>query len=101
MSAHLIDIDDAEGQVVDRNYYCSDACAQTDENYKGWNGCHEIYSPELCGNCSKGLVWYNEDEKTWQVAFQPIKHEHDGYWSLFGTYNCYSCGVYCESEEEE
>lgn len=97
MSAHLIDIDDKEGQVVDRNYYCSDRCAQTDEKYNGWNGCHEIYSYEVCGNCAKELVWYDEEEKTFKVGELTIQGEHSGYMSLFGTWNCYTCGVYCDT----
>jgi hypothetical protein len=101
MSAHLIDIDDKDGQVVDRNYYCSDTCAKTDEKYNGWNGCHEIFTWEICENCSKELVWYDEDEKTYKIGSLEIAGEHAGYWSLWGTYLCYSCGAYCETLDED
>jgi hypothetical protein len=101
MSAHLIDIDDKDGQVVDRNYYCSDTCAKTDEKYNGWNGCHEIFTWEICENCSKELVWYDEEEKTYKIGSLAIGGEHAGYWSLWGTYLCYSCGAYCETLDED
>lgn len=51
MSSHFVDIEDKDGQVVDRVYYCSDACAQFNPNYAGWNGCHEIETDEVCGEC--------------------------------------------------
>lgn len=101
MSAHFIDINDKNGDVIDRVYYCSDSCAQEHPDYNGWNGLLDLYSPEACDNCGKTMVWYDEEEQTWKCGALTIKGKHDGYWSLFGTYNCYECGALCDDTEDE
>jgi hypothetical protein len=60
--AHIHDIKDKQGNVVDRKYYCSDSCNTYDnqDNYKGWNGCNEICLTQYCdrkgcGNIIKGV----------------------------------------------
>ena len=42
--AHIHIIEDEKGDMVDRKVYCSDSCNTYDnqDNYQGWNGCHEI-----------------------------------------------------------
>lgn len=50
--AHLVFIEDAQGDVIDAEAYCSDYCAKTSPAYAGWNGCHQ-----LTGHCTKcGVV---------------------------------------------
>jgi hypothetical protein len=46
--ANVVTIDDARGDVVDANYYCSDECAKSDENYAGWYGCVELDFGQKC-----------------------------------------------------
>lgn len=99
---HFVDLEDKDGQVVDRHYYCSDFCASTDPEYQGWDGANELFSNECCGNCYKPLVWYDEEEKTYKVGVEAVESKHAGYWSRLGTtYHCYTCGAYCENENEE
>lgn len=52
--AHLVTIDDADGNVIDANWYCSDFCARADHSYTGWNGCHVVstdYGLITCTAC--------------------------------------------------
>lgn len=63
--AHAVIIENADGEVVDVNYYCSDYCAQDDKHYAGWNGCHEIHdSPKWCASvsCEEPLGFYSGDQ---------------------------------------
>lgn len=56
--AHLVTIDDADGNVIDARWYCSDACARADFSYAGWNGCHVVstdYGLITCGNCQASI----------------------------------------------
>jgi hypothetical protein len=48
--AHIHDIKDKQGNVVDRKYYCSDNCNIFDnkEKYSGWYGCIEISCTQEC-----------------------------------------------------
>lgn len=46
--AHIVAHADLNGDVWDQDYYCSDHCAQYDDDYAGWNGAHEI---DHCTNC--------------------------------------------------
>lgn len=99
--ASIIDIEDDKGELVERLYYCSDYHAQQNKNYAGFNGVHELHSNEYCDFCSKGLTWFDSDEQAWKVGLERIDGKHSGYYSLLGTYLCYSCGAYCEDESEE
>jgi hypothetical protein len=54
--AHFIDLEDTQGDIIDREYYCSNSCAETSPNYKGWNGCHELDTPEVCQNCEGEVI---------------------------------------------
>ena len=57
--AHIVLIENPQGDITDNHYYCSDGCAQSDPNYAGWNGCYEIHvSPEWCGECGEALGYY-------------------------------------------
>lgn len=49
--AHIVPIEDSDGEVVDVVVYCSDYCASSDANYRGWYGCQEIATNELCKDC--------------------------------------------------
>ena len=53
---HLVLIEDKNGDTVDANYYCSDFCAKADDNYNGWNGCHELERNDYCNNCCTEIV---------------------------------------------
>ena len=49
--AHIVTVNDSNGDLVDVRWYCSDFCARTDRGYAGWNGCHEnaLFFCECCG----------------------------------------------------
>jgi hypothetical protein len=98
---HFVDIDDKNGDVVDRRYYCSDSCASTDPKYQGWYGANELFSNEICEACSTQLVWYDEEEQTYKIGETELPSKHATYYTLFGTCMCYTCGALCENEEEE
>lgn len=49
--AHLVTIDDAQGNIIDAIVFCSDFCAKTHKAYAGWSGCHEIQFDEGCAFC--------------------------------------------------
>lgn len=57
---HLVIIEDAIGDAVDANIYCSDWCAQTDDAYAGWNGCHELDYTSACANCYRPIEGYTD-----------------------------------------
>ncbi len=40
--ANINMIEDEQGQIIDLEYFCSDYCAKTSDNYKGWYGCVEV-----------------------------------------------------------
>jgi len=50
-------IENEKGDIIDLEYFCSDNCAKTSDNYKGWYGCVEIEkdNQEICANtlCNK------------------------------------------------
>jgi hypothetical protein len=49
--AHIVTVNDSNGDLVDVRWYCSDFCAKTDPKYAGWNGCHEN-AMFFCENCA-------------------------------------------------
>jgi len=57
--AHIHIIEDEKGDMIDRKVYCSDSCNTYDnqDNYQGWNGCHEISFSQPCDRkgCSNTL----------------------------------------------
>jgi hypothetical protein len=53
---HGVLVEDAQGDLVDIHYYCSDWCARTDPLYNGWNGCNEIEFGEKCQNCGADIA---------------------------------------------
>jgi hypothetical protein len=53
--SHAVLIDDAHGDVVDLRAYCSDYCAQTDDEYAGWNGCIEFEHDTRCEACDGAI----------------------------------------------
>jgi hypothetical protein len=61
--AHLTYIEDASGDVVDQEVYCSDYCATFSKHYNRWNGCNEISTSEPCAKCGltvpglSGPIW--------------------------------------------
>ena len=66
--AHLHEIEDKEGDVIDRKVYCSDRCNIWDnpDNYSGWNGCIEISFTQYCdrkgcSNIVKGIEDFDEN----------------------------------------
>ena len=64
--AHVVCIEDENGDVVDHTVYCSDFCAQQDEGYDGWSGCIEISSHEDCAGCEEhvcGLDCFENPEE--------------------------------------
>jgi len=52
--ANINQIEDEKGDIIDIEYFCSDYCAKTSENYKGWYGCVEVeeHNKEKCFNNS-------------------------------------------------
>ena len=57
-SCHEVAHEDKSGDIVEVSQYCSDSCAQTDEDYDGWNGCQEIEVPDgrpipVCESCGE------------------------------------------------
>ena len=54
---HIHFIEDKNGDTIDANFYCSSYCHELKEedNYKGWNGCHEIDHDTPCNNCNKTI----------------------------------------------
>ena len=62
---HIEFINDSSGDVVGVNYYCGDFCHREGaEEYGGWNGCHEILSPETCKNCRVDLPFNSEEDES-------------------------------------
>lgn len=63
---HQVLIEDANGDVWDAHYYCSDYCARQDPDYAGWNGCNE--PPDytvVCGHCEELVNLVDEE---WTVT---------------------------------
>ena len=52
--ANINQIEDEKGDVIEIEYFCSDYCAKTSKNYKGWFGCVEIEDHNNT-NCSNSL----------------------------------------------
>ena len=78
--AHLVLIEDDNGDVVDQEVYCSDFCAKQSEHYAGWNGCNEIGYNEPCAECGVELAGVNEMEKTtYTIWFSDSPGHQDGY----------------------
>ena len=61
--AHFVLIEDAQGELVDVEVYCSDFCARQSSCYAGWYGAQEVEFDTkctLCGEVVKGA--YGEYE---------------------------------------
>lgn len=58
--AHAVFIDDAYGDLIDLRAYCSDACAQTDNAYAGWNGSIDFEFDNWCDSCNQLIPGYAE-----------------------------------------
>lgn len=54
--AHLVIIEDAQGDVADALVYCSDFCAQTSPAYAGWSGAHELDFHTPCTACNSLIL---------------------------------------------
>jgi hypothetical protein len=70
--AHLNTIEDATGELIDLEYFCGDFCAQFSDNYKGWYGAMEIYTPENCQTCGYALTYVSEDGTYAYGLFQEV-----------------------------
>jgi hypothetical protein len=70
--AHLNTIEDETGDLIDLEYFCGDYCAQFSDNYKGWYGCIEIYTPENCQTCNTGLTYVSEDGTIRYPLFEEV-----------------------------
>lgn len=53
--ANINIIEDSAGDLIDLEYFCSDSCAKVSDNYNGWYGCQELYTPEVCQTCGTKL----------------------------------------------
>lgn len=60
--AHLVTIDDAQGDIIDAIVFCSDFCAKTHKAYAGWSGCHELQFDEGCAFCGTIVRGIEEGE---------------------------------------
>lgn len=74
--AHFLEIDNADGDLLEVKTFCSDFCHQCycDEHnieYRGWNGAHELESdyPEWCERCLKPLNFEAEISGTFVEPF--------------------------------
>jgi hypothetical protein len=54
-------IEDSRGDLIDLEYFCSDGCAKFSDNYRGWYGCVELYTAEVCQTCATQLAYYGGD----------------------------------------
>lgn len=59
-SAHIYIHVGANGDAIDAEYFCSDWCHRswckdTEAEYEGWNGCHEVSSPQFCASCTEQI----------------------------------------------
>lgn len=66
--AHVVLLEDKNGNTVDQHTYCSDYCAQSDPAYAGWYGCVELYAPEVCGTCGATLGYWDDSSGEWIEA---------------------------------
>lgn len=57
---HIVFHTDDQGDTIDASYYCCDPCARTDNDYAGWNGCHETEHRTYCENCGVVIGGFNE-----------------------------------------
>ena len=64
--AHIHIIEDEQGDMIDSKVYCSDSCNTYDnqDNYQGWNGCHEISFSQPCERkgCCNTIKGIEEEE---------------------------------------
>jgi len=59
--AHLVFPINGDTTEDNLEIFCSDFCAQTSQNYNGWNGCHEILQNELCNHCNEIIKGLEEE----------------------------------------
>lgn len=46
--AHFVIVEDAQGELIDLEVYCSDFCAKTSNSYAGWYGAQEVEFDTVC-----------------------------------------------------
>jgi len=71
--AHIREIQDDSGDLVDLVYFCSDSCnrnwhpsgivADGVEPYGGWYGCQEVGYDVECAGCSEVIEGYDSQEE--------------------------------------
>ena len=61
--AHIVLIEDKDGDVVDQAVFCSDFCAQEHADYAGWSGCAEISVSEPCESCGEIVEGLNQGDE--------------------------------------
>lgn len=54
-------IEDSRGDLIELEYFCSDGCAKVSDNYRGWYGCVELYTAEVCQTCATQLAYIEEN----------------------------------------
>ena len=62
--ANVVLIEDAQGDLVALEVYCSDDCAKNSPSYKGWFGCVSVEVDTECLHCGgvvRGDSEYQED----------------------------------------
>jgi len=59
--AHLVFIEDLNGDVIEQKVFCSDNCARTSQHYSAWNGCNEINVSEPCASCGAQVQGIEEE----------------------------------------
>ena len=82
--AHIHEYEDSNGDLIDVEYFCSDACNQLwcqekELTYSGWNGCHEIHdSPQWCANCHEALGYWRMELDPFRMAWiSPATQEEE------------------------
>jgi hypothetical protein len=62
--ANVVLIEDAQGELIDLEVYCSDDCAKTSPAYRGWFGCVSVEQDTECLRCGgvvRGESEFQED----------------------------------------
>jgi hypothetical protein len=73
--SHEIQIDDANGELIDIVNVCTDSCNRTycvrvELTYQGWSGCHELEHTDYCANCGVVLPGFAGDSNGESCADQ-------------------------------
>ena len=68
--AHMHIIEDALGDVVDCQYFCSDTCHSRTVGtaYRGWNGCIELSYSQTCEADDCNEIVHGIEVEWWRIS---------------------------------